>query len=62
MGKKGRLRNEQNRNRPDMNASVRPVGATNAIGCPLKIEYSCVLYDKGIILLGLVEFRQVCLR
>ena len=41
-GKKGSSRNVQNRNSPDMNASVSPVGAKKAIGCPHKIEYNCV--------------------
>ena len=34
----------QNLNSPEMNASVSPVGARNAIGCPQKIEYSCSLF------------------
>jgi hypothetical protein len=30
----------QNRNRPEINAKVSPVGARKAIGCPLMIEYA----------------------
>lgn len=40
-GKKGSDLNVQNRNRPEMKASVSPVGAKNAIGCPHNTEYSC---------------------
>ena len=39
-GKNGSSRIVQNRNNPDMNARVRPVGARKAIGCPQRIEYS----------------------
>jgi hypothetical protein len=39
-GKNGSSRNEQNRNNPDMNANVSPVGARKAMGCPQNIEYN----------------------
>jgi hypothetical protein len=41
IGKKGRPFNEQNRNKPEMKASVRPVGAIKAIGWPHMTAYAC---------------------
>ena len=34
IGKNGTWFNEQNRNNPEMNVKVKPVGAMNAMGCP----------------------------
>ena len=42
-GKNGSPFKVQNRNKPDMNASVSPVGAMNAIGWPQMTEYTIPL-------------------